>query len=512
MSKTRDEKSGVVYLVGAGSGDPGLLTLRGAELLAMADVVIYDHLANPALLSHAPKAKAIYVGKQSAAHTLSQEEINQLLVKEAQAGACVVRLKGGDPFVFGRGGEECQALAEAGIPFEVVPGVTAAIAASAYAGIPITHRDFNNSFTLITGHEQEGREDGIDWATIARLPCLAFYMGLKSLPHICANLIEHGKDPATPAASIQWGTTPRQRTVVGTVGDLPEKVAAAGLGPPAITIIGKVVSLRPTLNWFEKRPLFGQTIVVTRTRQQASDLSRKLTALGAGVIEAPTIELAPPSDWKSVDQALQSAHARDWIVFTSANGVQYTRQRLLELGKDARAFGAAKIAVIGEATAAAVREQLFLQVDLCPRQFVAEALADEFMSRNEVAGRRFLLLRADIARPVLVEKLRAAGAAEVEDVTVYQTQPAANLPNGLATALDAGQINWITFASGGTARNFIALLGPDYRRRLQGVKIASIGPITTAALEELGVAPTVSARTFTIDGLVEAIQSAQSPL
>ncbi|HTW93600.1 MAG TPA: uroporphyrinogen-III C-methyltransferase, partial [Tepidisphaeraceae bacterium] len=317
-----------------------MLTLRGAELLAQAEVVIYDHLANAELLSHCPTAELIYVGKKAAHHALPQEGINALLVEKGKAGKRVVRLKGGDPFVFGRGGEECEALAAAGIRFEVVPGITAAVAAAAYAGIPITHRDFNSSLTLITGHEKEeegpsaGRETGaasdIDWPALARLPCVAFYMGLKSLPRICQKLIEAGKDRQTPAATIQWGTTPRQRTVVGTLGDLVEKVTEAKLSPPAITIVGQVVSMRQTLNWFEKRPLFGQTIVVTRTRQQSSELSAKLADLGAGVIEAPTIELAPPADLRAVDEAINSAGGYDWIVFTSVNGVSFTKRRLWE--------------------------------------------------------------------------------------------------------------------------------------------------------------------------------------
>jgi uroporphyrinogen III methyltransferase/synthase len=329
-------------------------------------------------------------------------------------------------------------------------------------------------------------------------------MGVKSLDRICARLIEHGKNPATPAATIQWGTTPRQRTVTGTLADLPAKVVAAGLGPPALTVVGQVVQLRQTLNWFEKRPLFGQTIVVTRTRQQASDLVRRLNGFGAAVIEAPTIELVPPGDWTEVDSALRSAASFDWIVFTSANGVRFTKSRLLEIGLDARASGNARIAAIGEETASAVSGELALRVDLCPKQFVAEALADELIAGRNVKGKRFLLLRADIARPVLAEKLLAAGAA-VKDVAVYETRPAAALPAALLRALEAKEVTWITFASGGTARHFAGLLGEGFRARLAGVKLASIGPITTAALRELGLEPAVQAEKFSIDGLVQAM-------
>jgi uroporphyrinogen III methyltransferase / synthase len=508
-----DSNTGVVYLVGAGPGDPKLITLRAAELLESADVVVYDHLASPLLLSHCPNAKLIYVGKQSSDHTMTQDDINALLVEQGLLGRRVVRLKGGDPFVFGRGGEECQALHEAGVRFEIVPGITAAIAATAYAGIPVTHRDFNSSFTLVTGHEKDdgARHDSeIDFAALAKLPCVAFYMGAKSLPRICSGLIEYGKDPASPAATIQWGATPRQRTVVGTLADLPEKVAAAGIGPPAITIVGKVVTLRPTLSWFEKRPLFGQTIVVTRARQQASELSRKLEDLGASVIEAPTIELTPPDDPATVRATLAKAAEYDWIVFTSANGVLHTKQLLTEMGRDVRALGQAQIAAIGDRTAQAVRDELCLKVDVCPKRFVAEALADELVAGHHVAGKKYLLLRAAIARPILRDRLRAAGVACVDDVAIYQTRRASTLPPGLEHAIDGGLIQWITFTSSSTAKNLVELLGPDYKERLSRAKLASIGPITTETLTELGLKPTVLAETFDIDGLVAAIRGGKN--
>ena len=490
--------------------------------MEQAQCVVYDALSDPRLLSHCrDDAEKIYVGKRAAAHHFTQEQINALLVKLGLEGKRVVRLKGGDPFVFGRGGEECEALKTAGVSFEVVPGITSAIAAPNYAGIPVTHRDFNSSFTLITGHEKEeeyraaeakargaaaGSSD-VDWSALAKLPCIAFYMGVKALPRICARLIEHGMDPKTPAASIQWGTTPRQRTVIATVSDLPEKLEKAGLAPPVMTIIGKVVSLRGTMNWFESKPLFGQTIVVTRTRQQASDLTTQLEELGAGVIEAPTIEIAPPKDATPINQALARLHEYDWVIFTSANGVAETKRKLMQFGLDARVFGKAKIAVIGDATADAVRSELCLNVELCPPSFVAEALADALIQRGEVGGRRFLLLRADIARPLLRERLEQAGASRVNDVAIYETHPARELPPHLIDALEAKQVTWVTFTSSSTAKNFVALLGPDYQGKLAGVKLASIGPITTATLKELGLTPTVQADTFNIDGLVAAISS-----
>jgi uroporphyrinogen III methyltransferase/synthase len=517
--------AGVVYLVGAGPGDPGLLTVRGQKLLEQAEVVVYDYLANPVLLNHcAAEVERIYVGKKAASHAMTQEQINALLVDHGRAGKRVVRLKGGDPFVFGRGGEECEALAAAGVRFEVVPGITAAIAAPAYAGIPVTHRDLNSSFTFITGHEKEdeyrdaasrerppaaGSSD-VDWAAIAKLPCVAFYMGVKSLPRICAKLIEHGMDSSMPAATIRWGTRPQQQTVVGTVADLAERVAEARLAPPALTIIGKVVSLRDTLNWFERRPLFGQTVVVTRTRQQASALSERLREMGADVIEAPTIEIHPPADESRVIDSLRAAAAGtyDWIVFTSANAVTRVRQQLYAAGLDARALSRVKVAAVGEATASALRTDLGIQPDLVPPQAMAESLADALLAEGNIVGKRYLLLRADIGRPVLVERLTGGGAARVDDVTIYDTRIAAELPPQLLDALREGRVTWGTFTSSSTARNFTLLLGKSYREQLAGVKIASIGPVTTSTLRELGIEPTVQAETFDIEGIVAALVAA----
>ena len=520
FARQPDPSVGTVYLVGAGPGDPGLITVRGADLLAAADVVVYDALANPRLLDRCPTAEKIYVGKRAASHSMTQDQINAVLVEQGRAGRRVVRLKGGDPFVFGRGGEECEALSAAGIPFQVVPGITAAIAAPAYAGIPVTHRNLNSSFTLLTGHEKEesyrdpearqrdlGAGTDVEWSAIARLPCVAFYMGVKSLPRTCQKLVEHGMDPATPAATIQWGTTPRQRTIVGTVSDLAARVAEAGVTPPALTIIGRVVSLRPTMNWFESRPLFGRTVVVTRARDQASDLTVQLEALGARVIEAPAVELVPAAPVP----ASTFVEPIDWLIFTSANGVRFAKQRLFELNLDARAFGRAKVAAIGTSTADAVRDQLSLRVDLCPERAVAEALADELASRGEIAGKRFLLLRADIARPLLHERLTAGGATAVRDVPIYETRPVTTVPPDLTAALRAGQIDWVTFTSSSTVRNFLALIGAEAAPQLNGVKLASIGPVTTGTLVDCGLPPTVQAGSSDMAGLIVALLNEEVP-
>ena len=491
------------------------------RLLESATCVVFDYLSSPLLLRHCPKAETIYVGKQAAAHSMTQDQINNLLVERARDGHRVVRLKGGDPYVFGRGGEEGEALHDAGIPFEVVPGITAAIGGSCYAGIPVTHRDANSSFTIVTGHEKEedyradearargaGSASDLDWSALARLPCLAFYMGVKALPRICRNLIEHGMSPEMPAAAIQWGTTPRQRTIVGTVQTLPQKVADAKLSPPAITIVGRSVSLRDTLNWFETRPLFGQTILVTRTRQQASELSLRLEELGARVLEAPTIELSPPADWSQADDALRSIAGFNWVIFTSANGVVHTKRRLLELGLDSRSFAGTKLAVVGASTGDALREHLCLSADLVPESFVAEALADALAARGQIVGKRFLLLRADIARPVLRQKLEQGGAAEARDVPVYESRPATSLPPTVLEAIDRREITWVTFTSSSTAKNLARLLGPDYRKRLAGVSVASIGPVTTAALNELDLPPALQAEQASVDGVVDRLVAA----
>jgi uroporphyrinogen III methyltransferase/synthase len=440
----------------------------------------------------------------------------------------VVRLKGGDPYVFGRGGEEGEYLRAQGIAFVEIPGITSGIAAPAYAGIPVTHRDFTSTITLITGHEREeekGRqgeeetaEGRVNYAALAQLDgTLVFYMGVKSLPTITQRLMGAGMNPQTPAAVIRWGTRTNQQTVTGTVGSIVDVVQKAGIKAPAITIVGKVVSLRGSLDWFEQRPLFGKRVLVTRTRQQASELSATLVELGAQVIEAPTIELLPPEEeeWGEIDKVLSHVPAYDWVVFTSANGVRATWERLRHLTFDARHFGASNVAAIGDATARALAE-IGIVADLLPEKFVGEELAAaliEEIGAEEIRSKRFLLLRADIARPVLREELERMGA-NVEDVAIYRTVRPEALPDEVLEALN-GELppHWITFTSASTATNLWEMLTPEQRKVVAGMKRASIGPITTAALAKLGQGewkPTIEAQQHDISGLVSAIKNALS--
>jgi len=388
-----------VYLVGAGPGDPGLITVKGRECIQNADVIIYDYLASPALLKHARKsAELIYVGKKGGDHTLSQEEINKLIVEKAKAGGIVCRLKGGDPYIFGRGGEEAEVLFNDGIGFEIVPGVTSAIAAAAYAGIPLTHRKLASTVAFVTGHEDPQKEEtGIDWSSLATgIGTLVFFMGVKNLPNISKSLIEHGKPPQTPVALIRWGTTPAQKTVTGTLETIVEKARAAGLKAPAIIVVGDVVNLRPSLKWFEDRPLLGKKIVVTRAREQASDLVRLLAGQGAECLEYPTIKIMPPEDPKPLAQAVRNLSVYDWIVFTSVNGVIYFFEQLFADGKDVRALGQLQTAAIGPATAERLREY-GLTSDIVPETYRAESVVKAF-EKVKLRGKKILLCHA-LERP-----------------------------------------------------------------------------------------------------------------
>ena len=506
----RNDSLPPVALVGAGPGDPGLLTLAGAKLLAGADVVVHDALVNPALLALAPAAaERIDVGKRAGQPSATQDQINALLVELGRSGKRVVRLKGGDPFVFGRGGEEAEALVEAGLQFIVVPGVTSGVAAAAYAGIPVTHRDWTTTFTLATGHESPGKEhSGLDFPALARLDSLAFYMSLGNLAHNAGALIDAGKDPATPAAVIERGTWPTQRTVVAPLSQIAASAEREKIQTPALVVIGPTVALREKLNWFERRPLFGRTFVVTRTRQQASDLADRLAGLGGEVIEAPTIVIEPPADWSEIDAELARLDRYDWIVFTSANGVAAWAERMRTLGRDGRSLGWARLAGVGPATAAAL-DRLFLRCDLIPEEFVAESLADSLagLGGESLRNKNVLLLTADIARPALNDALAAAGA-KVTQQAIYRTRPADSLPANLVAACQAGRPCCVTFTSSSTARNFFSLADDSIRKGLRSgaIQAACIGPIAAATFAELAGRPAdIVPAEHTIPGLVEAI-------
>ncbi|MDX9786566.1 MAG: uroporphyrinogen-III C-methyltransferase [Desulfobacterales bacterium] len=504
--------SGKVYLVGAGPGDPDLISVRGLKCIQAADVIIYDYLASPALLKHAPAAaELIYVGKKGGYHTQSQESINALIVEKAMTGATVARLKGGDPYIFGRGGEEAQVLVERGIAFEVVPGVTSAIAAAAYAGIPLTHRDFTSTLAFVTGHENPGKNgSSIDWEALAKgVGTIVFFMGVKNLPQITRQLVAHGKPADTPVALIRWGTTSRQVTVVGTLETIVEKVANAKLKPPAITVIGEVVRLRETLNWFENRPLFGKTIVVTRAREQASDLVERLSDSGAECLECPTIKIVPLEDNAPLLQAMDHLADYDWLIFTSVNGVKFFFQTLFETGRDARALGNIGTAVIGPATAQCLLNN-GLRADIVPSSYRAESVIEAFAKEN-IQGKKILLPRALEARPILPVELTRMGA-QVDEVPVYRTLKDLDNAVDLVARLEEGSIDMITFTSSSTAKNFKALLPEDrFSDLLDGVTIAAIGPITADTAASLGMPAQLVADTYTIDGLCNAILSYYHP-
>ena len=496
----------MVYLVGAGPGDPGLITVKGLELLRRADVVVYDQLASPALLKEAPaSAELFYVGKKAGAHALPQGGINELLVEKAKAGLTVVRLKGGDPFVFGRGGEEAEELAAAGIPFEIVPGVTSAVAVPAYAGIPVTHRRYTTLVTFITGHEDPTKDAStIPWDALGHNPgTLVFLMGVKNLAENCRQLVQAGRDLKTPAAVIEKGTTLAQRTVVGTLADIADLAQAAEIKPPAVLVVGGVVDLAETLKWWENRPLWGKTAVVTRSRDQASRLVELLSNAGARCLEVPTIEIMPPKDFTPLDAALQHLNRYDWVIFTSANGVSAFMDRLFHMGNDVRALGRAKIAVIGPATSDALKPY-GLSADVVPKTFQAEGLL-EVLTPRFLGGTRILLARAEQARDVLPEGLVELGMA-VDVVPVYRALPPAAVPGEAAGVLKAGRVDILTFTSSSTVHNFAGLVGKDRFQSLAAdALVASIGPITTATLQEYGITPQIEPAAFTIPALAAAI-------
>jgi uroporphyrinogen III methyltransferase/synthase len=480
--------TGKVYLIGGGPGDPELITVKGRRLLQAADCILYDHLAPHALLDLArAKAERVYVGKKKSDHEFSQAEIAGMLIERARRGLTVVRLKGGDPFLFGRGGEEAEALADAGIPFEIVPGVTSPLGIAAYTGVPLTHRDHTSAVTFVTGHAV----DKIDWDKVGHSETLVIFMGLTTFPQIARELIARGRAPETPAMAVRWATRPDQETITGTLATLP--ALTAGMKPPATIVVGEVVRLREKLDWFERLPLFGKRIVVTRAREQADGLTAQLAALGAAVIELPTIEIRPPADPAPLAQAIANLPAYDWLIFTSANGVRAFIDRLPDL----RALRG-KICAIGPATRAAI-EALHLQVDLMGGEYVAEGLLDAFATVS-LAGQRILLPRAAVARDLVPAELTKRGA-QVDVVEAYRTVA----PNDLAAKIReafARKPDAITFTSSSTVKNFVAAAPAG---TLADVDIVSIGPITSQTAREVGLTVAAQAHVFTVDGLVEAL-------
>ena len=495
-----------VYLVGAGPGDPGLLTLRAVECLAQADLVVYDKLAAPRMLDYAPPAaERICVADLADCHVERYRPIQQTLIEGARAGRRVVRLKGGDPFLFGRGGEEGEALRQAGIPFEVVPGVTAALGAAAYAGIPLTHRQHASAVALVTGHEDPTKPStSLDWDALARFPgTLVFYMGMSRLARIVASLVGHGKSAATPAAVVHWGTTGDQQTVEAALGELPAAVQQAGVTAPAVVIVGPVVSLRGRLDWFERRPLRGKRVLVTRPRHQANELVRRLELLGAVPLVLPAVEIAPPADWAAVDRAIDELPSYQWLVFTSSNGVSAFLSRLRARGRDLRALGGVRLAAIGPATAEMLRGY-HLEPDVVPAEYRSEALAAALA--EHVAGQAVLLARADRGRELLREEL-ARTARRVEQVAVYRQVDAVDAASPALDWLRRGEIDYVTLTSSNIARALVRALDEVCKGRLESgeVRLVSISPVTSAAVRELGLPVAAEASEYTAEGLVDAL-------
>jgi uroporphyrinogen III methyltransferase/synthase len=494
-------------LVGAGPGDPKLLTLRGKECLEQAEVVLYDYLANPALLLHAPdQAERLYVGRRGKGKYPAQNEINRMLIERAGEGKVVVRLKGGDPFVFGRGGEEAEALAAAGIEFEVVPGVTAAVAAPAYAGIPVTHRTLASTMTIVTGHEdQEKQTTALEWPRLAASHgTLVFLMGMKNLPAIVTNLTAEGRASSTPVAIIRWGTRASQQTVVGTLADIVGKAEAAKLEPPTVIVVGEVVRLRQQLNWFEQRPLFGKRVLMTRAKEQAAELAGMLAAYGAEPVEAPTITIVPPADWSPADRAIRAIGTYDWVIFTSVNGVARFMTRLCASGLDARSLAGRRVCCIGPRTTQEL-EKFGVKADVIPADYQAEGILMT-LGAQDLKKARVLIPRAEVARELLPDELRARGA-HVDVVPVYRTLVPSGDAGGWRRQLVDRQIHVVSFTSSSTFRNFVEMLGGvDVAKAcLKSVVIACIGPVTAKAVEEYGLTVSIVPGENTIPALVDAI-------
>jgi uroporphyrinogen III methyltransferase/synthase len=512
MNKKRTEQTGKVYLVGAGPGDPGLITVRGLTLLGEADVVIYDSLAPAELLNKVkPGAEVIYAGKRGGQPNIRQAQINRLLLEKAGKGLTVVRLKGGDPFVFGRGGEEALFLAEQGIPFEIVPGVTSAIAVPAYAGIPLTHREWTSSVTFVTGHEEGGDEERLNWAELAReRQTVVFLMGLLRLPQIVERLLAHGRSPSLPVAVIQSGSTPQQRTIVAPLSEIVGRVEKAGLRPPAIVLIGEVIDLREQLNWQESKPLFGKKILITRAKEQAAEFMELLAGYGAEPVECPTIEIVPPTDWKPLDWAIAKLAGYDWLLFTSVNGVDFFMKRLFEKGHDLRKLTKAKVVAIGPKTAEAVRQHGVIP-DLVPKYYQAESVL-KGLANVKMKGKRVLLPRAKEAREILPTELKKRGA-KIDVVTAYRTVAPKGRREALKSMLERKELAVITFTSSSTVKNFMALFkGQPVKKWLEGVKIACIGPITANTARDLGLHVDIQPKEFTVAALAKEIAEGVSEI
>jgi uroporphyrinogen III methyltransferase/synthase len=512
MTTPTQKKSakGKVYLVGAGPGDPGLITLRGKFLLQRAEVVVYDYLANKKLLNYVPdSAKFIYAGKKGGGlHAFTQEGINQLLVDHATAGKRVVRLKGGDPFIFGRGAEEIEDLVKAGIEFEVVPGVTSATAAATYAGIPITHRDYTASVAFVTGHEAPGKkESNIAWDKLATgAGTIVIYMGIKNLPIITKKLMDNGRAPDTPVAVVRWASTPIQRSVVGTLETITDVVQQQGIKPPALVIVGEVVKLRKSIDWFEKRPLFGKRIVVTRTREQASELVSRLEENGADCLEYSTIHIEAVDDYQLLDQAMENPAAYDWILFTSLNAITYFFKRLHATGKDSRMLAGCCIGAVGRATADELLKH-GIRADLIPEKFTGQGLAESLIDGG-VQGKKILLPRALKAMETLPEMLDDAGAA-VTVAPVYRNVPPQGRKDELRRKLASQEIDLLTFTSSSTVTNFLTMVDAadeqELHQLLKGVKIAAIGPVTAETVTSNGLNVDIQPDSYTINDMVDAI-------
>ena len=496
---------GRVFLIGAGPGDPGLLTLRGAELLGQADVVLYDGLTNPSLLEHATGAEHICVGKHGRTRIWSQQEIIDEMLRHANAGRSVARLKGGDPAVFARTAEEIAALQSEGIPLEVVPGITAALAAGSFAGIPVTHRRLASAVALVTGHEEPGKpQSNLDWKAIAQFPgTIVVYMGVTTAQTWTDALLSSGKPANTPAAIIRRCSLPDQKVIRCTLGEVVDQLTpATKLRPPVIVILGPVTELADTIHWAQSRPLLGQTILVTRPIDQANALAEPLRQLGASVLIQPVIEILPIDDWTQVDQTIESLSEFDAIVFCSQNGVETFLQRLIATGHDLRCLGGIKIGVIGEKTAHCL-SAYHLCADIIPADFRAESLADAMS--NDFQGKRVLIIRANRGRDVLADKLERSGAYVTQLVT-YQNLDVPTADPAIIELADAGQIDWITLTSSASATNAVNLLGD----RIRSMRIATLSPVTTSRVRELGLKVSAEADPYTIDALVESIQKACS--